>query len=165
VEPAPYQPSVRYAAVLRLLQAADTLWSASRDFFARWDLSPSEFNVLNVLDGREEGLSQTELSRELLMHRSNLTGLVDRLEQRRLVVRRDVAGDRRAYCVVLTAPGTALLRRVLPHYHQAAEAVAAHLSPARATELERDLQGIVENARLVAAGEGEKKEKPIRRRP
>ena len=48
------------------------------------------------------------------MHRSNLTGLVDRLEKRGLVARREVAADRRAYSVVLTAAGARLLRDILP---------------------------------------------------
>ena len=72
--------SLRYRALLQLLRTSDTVWNASRLFFARWDLGPSQFNVLNLLHG-VAGLSQTELSRELIMHRSNVTGLVDRLEQ------------------------------------------------------------------------------------
>src|ERR1035438_1816121 len=70
-----------YQALMELLRTADTLWNASRVFFERWDLSPSQFNVLNLLHLNPEGLSQTDLSRQLIMHRSNLTGLVDRLEK------------------------------------------------------------------------------------
>ena len=46
------------------------------------------------------------------------TGLLDRLEQRGLVARREVAADRRAYNVVLTPAGTRLLREILPAYYQ-----------------------------------------------
>ena len=38
-----------YRALMELLRTADTLWNASRVFFERWDLSPSQFNVLNLL--------------------------------------------------------------------------------------------------------------------
>ena len=86
----------RYQALLQLLRTADTIWNASRAFFDRWDLGPSQFNVLNLLRLHPDGLSQSELSRELIMHRSNVTGLVDRLERRSLVERKDAAGDRRA---------------------------------------------------------------------
>ena len=91
--------SLRYRALLQLLRTSDTVWNASGAFFSRWELGPSQFNVLNLLYGRK-GLSQTELSRELIMHRSNVTGLVDRLEVRALVQRRPVvyqmvAGERR----------------------------------------------------------------------
>src|SRR5208283_3859752 len=101
MKPAPPPASRPYQALVQLLRAADTVWNASRAFFARWDLSPSQFNVLNLLERNPRGLSQTELSRQLIMHRSNVTGVVDRLEERRLVKREDAADDRRAYRVVL----------------------------------------------------------------
>src|SRR5258708_5027606 len=97
----------RYRASLQLLRTADTIWNASRVFFERWEISPSQFNVLNLLHSESEGLSQIELSRQLIMHRSNVTGLVDRLEKRGLVSRKEFAPDRRAYRVVLTAQGNA----------------------------------------------------------
>src|SRR5512136_2414829 len=109
-----------YRALMELLRTADTVWSASRGFFERWDLSPSQFNVLNLLRLNPAGLSQTDLSRQLIMHRSNVTGLLDRLERRGLVARREVAADRRAYSVVLTPAGVRLLRNILPRYHQEA---------------------------------------------
>ena len=90
-------PGPRYRALLQLLRTAEALWNASRVFFARWDLSPSQFNILNLLCGRPGGCTQSELSHSLIMHRSNVTGLVDRLEARGLVQRRDSAKDRRAY--------------------------------------------------------------------
>ena len=39
----------RYQALIELLRTAENLWNASRVFFARWELSPSQFNVLNLL--------------------------------------------------------------------------------------------------------------------
>ena len=75
-----------YRALMELLRAADTVWNASRVFFERWDVSPSQFNVLNLLRLNRAGLSQSDLSRQLIMHRSNVTGLVDRLEKRGYVV-------------------------------------------------------------------------------
>lgn len=138
-----------YRALMELLRTADTVWNASRVFFERWDLSPSQFNVLNLLHLNPGGLSQTDLSRQLIMHRSNLTGLVDRLEKRGLVARREVAADRRAYSVVLTAAGTMLLRDILPRYYQEAARVWDRLSARRAAELIADLQQVAENAQRI----------------
>ena len=139
-----------YQALMELLRTADTLWNASRAFFERWDLSPSQFNVLNLLHLNPDGLSQTDLSRQLIMHRSNLTGLVDRLEKRGLVARREVAADRRAYSVVLTAAGTRLLRDILPRYYDEAARVWDRLPARRAAELIADLQQVARNAQHVA---------------
>ncbi|HVV73813.1 MAG TPA: MarR family transcriptional regulator [Verrucomicrobiae bacterium] len=131
--------NVRYQATLQVLRTADTFWNISRTFFQRWDLSPSQFNVLNLLSSEPEGLSQTELSRQLIMHRSNITGLVDRLEKRGLVQRREVATDRRAYRVVLSSSGSKLLGQILPEYHRRAEGVWEGLSTQRLTALMNDL--------------------------
>lgn len=139
-----------YQALMELLRTADTLWNASRVFFERWDLSPSQFNVLNLLHLNPAGLSQTDLSRQLIMHRSNLTGLVDRLEKRGLVARREVAADRRAYSVVLTAAGIRLMRGILPRYYDEAARVWHRLPARRAAELVADLQQVARNAQHVA---------------
>ena len=140
-----------YRALMELLRTADTVWNASRVFFERWDLSPSQFNVLNLLHLNPGGLSQTDLSRQLIMHRSNLTGLVDRLEKRGLVARREVAADRRAYSVVLTAAGNRLLREIHPRYYEEAARVWHRLSARRAAELIADLQQVARNAQHIAA--------------
>jgi DNA-binding MarR family transcriptional regulator len=113
--------SPRYQALLDLLRTAEGLWNASRVFFSRWDLSPSQFNVLNLLIDQPEGLSQTQISRLLIMHRSNATGLVDRLEKRGLLQRNASPGDRRAHRVTLTDSGRKLLGRILPDYYRLAE--------------------------------------------
>src|SRR5207244_4704246 len=107
---------LRYEALLQVLRTADSLWETSRVFFARWELSPSQFNVLNLLIDKPEGLSQIEMGRLLIMHRSNVTGLIDRLARRGLVKRDESASDHRAYRIVLAAAGHRLLGRILPEY-------------------------------------------------
>jgi len=143
--------SPRHQALLQLLRTADTVWDASRIFFERWDLSPSQFNVLNLLYLTPSGISQTDLSRQLIMHRSNVTGLVDRLEKRRLVTRKDVAGDRRAYSVVLTEAGAALLEEILPRYYDGAERLWSELAGQRVAGLTSDLQQVARTAEKITA--------------
>lgn len=140
------QPGPRYDALIQLLRTADTLWNASRALFARWDLSPSQFNILNLLADAPAGMTQVDLSRYLVMHRSNVTGLVDRLERRGLVVRGDHPDDRRAYRVALTGAGQKLMREILPHYYEAAEAVWGRLPVKRAQQLVAELGDVCANA-------------------
>jgi DNA-binding MarR family transcriptional regulator len=143
-------PGPRYGALLQLLRAAETIWNGSRLFFARWDLSPSQFNILNLLKDLPDGLSQVDLSRQLIMHRSNVTGLVDRLEERGLVQRLETPGDRRSYQVVLTAAGNLLIRKILPHYYFAAEAVWGSISVKQVNRLMADLDEIIANAEGIS---------------
>lgn len=142
--------SPRYKALLQLLSTAETVWNASRTFFARWELSPSQFNVLNLLQDYPGGCTQIELSRLLIMHRSNITGLVDRLEQRGLVQRHDSDTDRRAYLVALTPKGQTLLRKILPEYYQAAENIWGNFPGRRTTQLTDDLVRLAANVKSFA---------------
>jgi DNA-binding MarR family transcriptional regulator len=143
--------SSRYQALLQLLRTADTIWNASRGFFAPWNLSPSQFNVLNLLRDAPEGRTQIELGRLLLTHRSNVTGLVDRLEERGWVRRLDDEQDRRAFRVVLTSAGQKLLEEILLHYHSAAERALGCLSAQRATELVKELNEVSAHVEAEAA--------------
>jgi DNA-binding MarR family transcriptional regulator len=147
----PPHPSARYRGLIQLLRTAEALWQGSRIFFARWDLSPSQFNVLNLLQEAPAGMSQTDLSRTLLMHRSNVTGLVDRLEERGLVKRLEMAGDRRSYRVVLTVAGTRQMREILPLYLRAVEEVWGGTEGGQVGALAATLKRLGANAHQMAA--------------
>ncbi len=141
----------RYQTLLQLLKTSETIWNASRLFFAQWDLSPSQFNVLNLLHGVDESRTQIDLSRDLITHRSNVTGLVDRLEKRGLVHRRPVPGDRRAYHVSLTATGNKLMDAILPEYHERTENALEGIPLKQLSLLKQQLKTIEETAGVVAA--------------
>lgn len=141
---------LQYEALLQLLRTTDTLWNSSRLLFARWDISPAQFNVLNLLSDEVRGLTQSQLGKALLTHRSNVTGLVGRLEKRSLVKRSVDLGDQRAWRVVLTSDGRKLLRSVLPIYYEAARRVGGGISEHQTEavlgilqQLERNAQGAV----------------------
>lgn len=145
------EPGSRNQALLQLLRTSETIWNASRLFFAQWDLSPSQFNVLNLLHGMDEGRTQIELSRELITHRSNVTGLVDRLEKRGLVHRQAVPGDRRAYHVLLTPAGRKLIDEILPEYHERTENALGGIPLKQLSLLKQQLKTIEDTASVVAA--------------
>lgn len=84
------------------------------------------------------------------MHRSNVTGLVDRLEKRGLLARHDVAADRRAYRVVLTETGEQILREILPLYEKGTATLLDHVPARRAAAMADDLESIAARASAVA---------------
>lgn len=80
----------------------------------RVDLTAAQFNALIVLRAAgDEGLLMGELGQQLVVTKSNITGLVDRLEQRGLIARGEHR-DRRATIVRLTTAGRELLERAVP---------------------------------------------------
>ena len=82
----------------------------SRD--AEFDLSPVQCHALHLLEP-DRPLPMSQLAEALACDRSNVTGLVDRLEARGLVRRRPSAQDRRVKALQLTPRGSRLRAQLL----------------------------------------------------
>jgi|GEM_PF-422412 len=78
---------------------------------ARYNLTPGKFNILMVIKhlGRENGIKQVEISRNLALTPSNITKLIDKLEKEKLVTRSAPTGDRRVNIVTITGKGSKLV--------------------------------------------------------
>jgi DNA-binding MarR family transcriptional regulator len=105
-----------YRLTVAVFEAADALLRGSQKLFRPHGLTAAQFNVLNLVARSESGMSQRELSDLLVVDRSNVTGLLDRMEKAGWVRRDDNPGDRRIYRVSLTAAGRKLWERVSPLY-------------------------------------------------
>jgi DNA-binding MarR family transcriptional regulator len=73
-------------------------------------LRPAEYSVLVVVNSNP-GLRQLALGAILSVQGPNLVTMVDQLEARNLILRRQVPEDRRAHALHLTAKGRSLLRQ------------------------------------------------------
>ena len=78
---------------------------AARRFFRLHESSEAHFNLLMALRNSPEPLTQNELSQKLLVDKSHVTGLLDKLAGAGLIKRNTVADDRRSYHVTLTQAG------------------------------------------------------------
>jgi DNA-binding MarR family transcriptional regulator len=114
---------LNYDCTIQILQTATVLWRESRRFFRPFGITEAQFNILHLV-GQSSGMSQRELSDLLVVDRSNVTLLLDRMSKQGLVSREDVPGDRRVYRIVLTKTGEQLWKKILPHYREATEGVA-----------------------------------------
>ena len=97
-------PSVAEQALIRLMRVGDRLWRASDERFGRWGLTDNHYNVLRILNGASQPISQAEIGRQMLSSRANVTKLVDGLETRKFV-RRLSCEDRRVNLIELTDDG------------------------------------------------------------
>ena len=115
------------AAYVKLLRASESVLRESTRPLALYDLTPSQFGVLEALyDDGPQCLS--DLARRILKTSGNLTVVVENLEKRRLVRCRPGRRDRRFITVALTAKGRSLLRSILPGHATAVVAVMDRLS-------------------------------------
>lgn len=79
--------------------------------FAEHNIRPSQYGVLTVIE-RNPGSSQAAVAQSLGIKRSNFVKLIDEFERRKLVVRRQVAGDRRANALYLTKAGQSAIEEL-----------------------------------------------------
>ena len=87
------------------------------DELERLDLTPPQFYVLATI-GYAGGLPFSDIGEKLMVTVSNLTGIVDRLEEKGLVVRERDVRDRRVVRVRLTEKGAKLDRSTIPFFEK-----------------------------------------------
>jgi DNA-binding MarR family transcriptional regulator len=107
--------------------------------------SLSWYDVLLELDiASEKRLRMHELARAVVLSRSGLTRLVDRLEGAGLLRREPDPVDRRGSFAVLTEEGTAMRRRMWPIYARGiAEHFGRHLTDEEAQAITRVLERVI----------------------
>lgn len=122
---------VRIATCYNLLMR-----EARQRVVSRWNLTLPQFDVLAELArADDEGFTFVELSRLLLVTSGNLTGIVDRLEQQKLVERRPDDKDRRVIRVALTEKGRKVTDQVLPAHAADIEEILSFMPRAALNQL------------------------------
>jgi len=131
-EAPPGRVDPEYATALKLFtvlsRATSAMHERSRQDVARHGLTPTEFAVLEALYHKGP-LLHGEIRDKILVSSGGITYLVDRLQGRGLLERRDYPGDRRARYVALTSEGIALLDRIFPEHARTLSSAASALSP------------------------------------
>ena len=106
------------------------------------ELSPAQCHVLHLIDP-ERPVPMGRLADTLACDRSNVTGLVDRLEARGLIQRQPSAADRRVKVLVLTPAGVQV-RALLVQRMTASPAAVERLSDRERRMLVRLLRRLLE---------------------
>jgi len=106
------------------------------------DLSPVQCHVLHLLEP-DRPLPMARLAETLSCDASNVTGLIDRLEERGLVQRRASATDRRVKVLHLTPSGSRLRAQLLRRMRDSALPLS-RLSPAEQRTLVTLLEALID---------------------
>lgn len=123
--------SIAVPAWLRLARVFQQVDHASVDLLRRWDLSVAQFDVL-VHVGLREGVTQQQLADHLLVTKGNVCQLLDRMEERGLLVRRQEGRANRLY---LTEKGQRLRAEALPAQEALIEGIFSALPRAQQATL------------------------------
>ncbi len=106
--PKPLLSKQRVRLWLRILRTARAIEAEVRERLrVAFGITLPQFDVMAALQRKPEGMRMSELSRFLMVSNGNVTGIIDRLVDEKLVVRQAPKDDRRAIVVRLTARGSA----------------------------------------------------------
>lgn len=149
---------LRHEAVLNIIHTANMLSLVGAGFFRKFDLTEAQFNVLFSLKYKQCDLTQSGLSRRLVVTRASITSVLDKLEEKGLVERRSVPGNRRIYHVSLTSRGAKLIDEVEPLYRTEIEFAMGALKDADCHVLVEILERVRARTRQKLGPHGEHEE-------
>jgi MarR family transcriptional regulator, 2-MHQ and catechol-resistance regulon repressor len=125
----------------KLMRAANAVTRAMHPFLTDYDLTLSQFGVLEALYSLGS-LHQKELGNKILKSDGNITLVIYNLQQRGLIQRKQDPADRRFINVRLAKKGRALMEELLPIHLDHTDRVFSSLSLDRIEELGRLLKTI-----------------------
>ena len=100
-------------AFLNLQRTADLLSRKVADALKPFNITPPQYNVLRILRGAgEHGLINRELGERMLTFVPDVTRMLDRLEERKLICRERGTEDRRLVTACITSEGLELLKKL-----------------------------------------------------
>ena len=103
----------------------------------------SQTGILFLLR-QEDGQSMTQLSNALDIDNSTLTGLIDRMERSRYVVRKAGDSDRRAFRISITPQGLKEINRARPLIRKINEEIKSGFSQGEIETFKRVLGSLLE---------------------
>lgn len=100
------------------------------NYLKQFSLSTSRFNMMMVIkhQAKEEGISQVEIGKKLVVTASNMTKQLDKLIAEDFVERNAQVGDRRVNLIKITQKGSDLLDKVWPGYYETIQSIANKIS-------------------------------------
>ncbi|MBU0731170.1 MAG: MarR family transcriptional regulator [Proteobacteria bacterium] len=115
-----------------------------------YDLTLEQLHLLKNMPA-ESGLSQREICDAANKNPANMTRILDRLEAKELVIRRDNPDDRRASLVFITKQGSSLVSEVHTVFDSFSTRLLNGISDKDQTQVIRSLEKISKNLNAMSA--------------
>ena len=135
--------------LLNLLRTNDQFGNRFGRLFREYRLTSSQYNVLRILRGEGKPMPSLDIAERLIQVVPAITGLIDRLENQGLVVRRRCTEDRRVVYVEITDKALGILKQTDEPLTALHKRLLGHMSR---TEL-KTLSQLLEKARESLSGD------------
>ncbi len=123
----------------------------SESFFQPYGLTGAQFNILNLLGYHDGRMEQAVLVELLLVGKSSISIVLNRMVRDELVKREVHPKDRRQMVLVLTAKGRALWRKISPTYEASVDEIFGAIPASRRRNLLEDLKTLYDTLRRKTA--------------
>ncbi|MCK5708644.1 MAG: MarR family transcriptional regulator [Candidatus Aureabacteria bacterium] len=129
--------SKAHEALISVWWTGVLLKKESRYFFKPDFATDAQFNIMMIIKYSNSPVTQNDLSERLLVDKSNITGLVDRMEKGGLIQRNKVENDRRSYHIICTSKGKKLIDKFDVLYEKKVQKIMSAFSEKEYKELIR----------------------------
>jgi len=137
--------SPQQESLLNIMVAANYVREQSELVVRAYGITLPQYNVLRILRGAHpEGHPRYEIARRMLDRAPDVTRIIDRLAEKKLVERDRGASDRRHSVTRITREGLKLLERIDPEMTKAFVPMEARLTQRDARELSRLCEALYE---------------------
>lgn len=133
-----------------LLLVQGLLERRSESFFGSFGLTAAQFNILNLLAHHDGPLEQAALVERLLVGKSSISIVLNRMVRDGLIRRAEHPEDRRRTLLKLTALGKSTWLRIGPSYEAGVQEVFADLPLSRWQPFLNDLKRLHETLTRTA---------------
>ncbi len=100
-------------ALVNLIFTSNYFHQLQLSFLRKYDLTVPQFNILRILRGQYPNASTVNLLIDRMLDKSsNASRIVDKLENKQLVIRKQCPSDRRAVDVFISKEGLDLLSKI-----------------------------------------------------
>jgi len=117
----------------------------------KFSITLPQFDVMAALARSDEGITMTELSRQLMVSNGNVTGIVDRLVAEKLVLRQAPVSDRRSFIVRLTPKGASQFSVIAKAHEGWIDEMLVEFGSVEAESIISQLDGLVRRVRAREA--------------
>ena len=111
-------------------------------FFQDYGLTDAQFNILNLIGLADGPLDQLALTERLLVGKSSVSIVLNRMVKAGLIQRGEHARDRRRVVLTLTRKGRELWRKIAPRYEEGVREIFSALPRKRREAFLDDIEAI-----------------------
>ena len=140
--------------LVALLLVQSLLERHSEAYFQPFGLTGAQFNILNLLSYNGGKMDQATLGDLLLVGKSSISIVLNRMVRDDLIKREEHPKDRRQVVLILTPKGLALWRKISPRYEASVKKIFGALPVSRRQRFLDDLK-VLHDAFLAEAGDPE----------